>query len=285
MCERQIPGYSCPARRLSHRGRRDEPRSGRHGGRRSWNVLYASGRDISHLRECQGRGRAAPLHSVPRDRAHVLKLRSDHSTQPWTTVGLWSSGCVICSPSNCCCQTYCSSRRRRTPVSLAGIDALQFVWSFRYGDWLSLRGHGQRTLRVCALHEGRVVHISRSKPLRDGNAFIARQMELPERSASARVRAGSTAEEHEIDAADWFTDWERGGVLQEEARHLSRWDRTLTLIQFQGLDVPAATARGRQEYRWEVEGRDDTFPREPEDEFGLRELDGNLRRPGKSRRS
>lgn len=109
-------------------------------------------------------------------------------------------------------------------------------------------------------------------------------MELLERLASARVRAGNTADEHEIDVADWFTDWERGGVLQEEARHLSRWDRTLTLLRFQGQDVPAVTARARQEYRWEVEGRDDGSRREPEDEFGLRELDGNLRWPGKSRR-
>jgi hypothetical protein len=62
--------YSCPARRLPHRSRRDEPGSGRPGGRRSWNVLHPSGRDMSQLRECQRRSRAAPLHSMPRDRAH-----------------------------------------------------------------------------------------------------------------------------------------------------------------------------------------------------------------------
>jgi IrrE N-terminal-like domain len=216
----------------------------------------------------------------------VLKLRSDHSTQPWTTGRpLVERLCDLFAVELLLPDRLFQSAAEDAPVSLAGVDglAVQFEASVtatgsRFADTVSA---------PCAFvlsHKGRVVHVSRSKPLRDGNAFIARQMELPERSASARVRAGSTAAEHEIDAADWFTDWERGGVLQEEARHLSRWDRTLTLLRFQGQDVPAATARARQEYRWEVEGRDDGSPREPEDESGLRELDGNLRWPGKSRR-
>ena len=165
------------------------------------------------------------------------------------------------------------------PVSLAGIDAL----AVQFGASVTATGSrfADTVSAPCAFvlsHEGIVVHVSRSKPLRDGNAFIVRQMELPERSASARVRAGNTADEHEIDAADCYGLG--GGALQEEARHLSRWDRTLTLLRFRAL---CASAQHARQETLEVEGRA-TVPREPEDEFGLRELDGNLRWPGKSRR-
>ncbi len=216
----------------------------------------------------------------------VLNLRSDHSTQPWTTGRpLVERLCDLFAVELLLPDVLFQPAAEDAPVSLAGIDALavQFAASVtatgsRFADTVTA---------PCAFvlsHEGRVVHVSRSKPLRDGNAFIARHMTLPEGSASARVRAGGTTEEHEIDAADWFADWERGGVLHEEARHLSRWDRTLTLLRFQNQEVPASTARARQEYRWEVEGRDDGPRRESEDEFGLRELGGSPRWPRKSRR-
>lgn len=216
----------------------------------------------------------------------VLKLRSDHTTQPWTTGRpLVERLCDLFAVELLLPDTLFQPAAEDAPVSLAGIDALALQFQ------ASVTATGSRfadtVTTPCAFvlsHEGKVVHVSRSKPLRDANVFIARHMELPERSASARVRAGSTADQGEIDAGDWFTDWERGGVLNEEARHLSKWDRTLTVLRFQGQDVPEATASTRQEYRWEVEGRDDGYRREPEDEFGLRELDGNLRWPGKSRR-
>ncbi len=30
----------------------------------------------------------------------------------------------------------------------------------------------------------------------------------------------------------WFEDWQRGGVLIEDTRHLGQWDQTLTLLWF-----------------------------------------------------
>jgi hypothetical protein len=122
-----------------------------------------------------------------------------------------------------------------------------------------------------------VVYASRSRPLKDANAFIARQLELPPGSASAQARAGDPIERTEIDADAWFNDWEKGGVLLEEARHLEQWDQTLTLLWFEKGEVPSRATSHRQESRWEVEGRDIPYRRDEEDEFGLKELDGQLR--------
>jgi hypothetical protein len=72
-----------------------------------------------------------------------------------------------------------------------------------------------------------------------------------------------------VNADIWFADWERGGVLLEEARHFSQWDQTLTLLPFENGEVPP-------EKKEEV--------REDEEELGLEELDGNLRWPSKKRR-
>ena len=81
------------------------------------------------------------------------------------------------------------------PVSLAGIDTLanQFEASVtstgsRYVDSVST---------PCAFvlsHKGRVINASRSKALKDANAFIERQLELPRGSVSAGTREGDTLE-------------------------------------------------------------------------------------------
>jgi hypothetical protein len=134
-------------------------------------------------------------------------------------------------------------------------------------------------------HRGQVVYASRSKALKDGNAFIARQLELPVGSISARSRAGDILGAGKSDAADWFSDWERGGTLVEEARHLAQWDQTLTLIWFESGELPSAVEQLRGERRWENEGREPPYRREDQGdgEFGLKELDGNLRWSGKKR--
>ena len=67
-------------------------------------------------------------------------------------------------------------------------------------------------------------------------------------------------------------------ILRSLPREFHRVD------QDQPRRCPTAGAVEGDRLRWEGEGRDDGSPREPEDEFGLRELDGNLRWPGKSRR-
>jgi hypothetical protein len=86
---------------------------------------------------------------------------------------------------------------------------------------------------------------------------------------SEKVRAGGAGEGPEkVDADIWFSDWERGGVLLEIVRHFPRWDQTLTLLWFEGEEVPPE----KRELR------------EDEEELGLQELDGNLRWPSKKRR-
>ena len=72
-----------------------------------------------------------------------------------------------------------------------------------------------------------------------------------------------------VDADIWFADWERGGVLLEEAKHFTQWDQTLTLLSFEGDAIPPAK---KEELR------------EDEEELGLQELDGDLRWPSKRRR-
>ncbi len=104
-----------------------------------------------------------------------------------------------------------------------------------------------------------------------GNAWIAPRVNIPDGSISARIRAGKgCAELEEVDADIWFSDWERDGVLHEEARHLTKWDRTLTLLWFEDEEVPPPKYRDRENT--------------DEEESLLEELDGNLRWPSKKRR-
>ena len=98
-------------------------------------------------------------------------------------------------------------------------------------------------------------------------------MDLPEGTLSHQVRSGSVPERSQVSADVWFSDWERGGTLLEEARHLPKWESE---------EIPTAAA-ARQERRWEYEGRDTPRRRDEEDVDGLKELDGNLRWDRKNR--
>jgi hypothetical protein len=116
---------------------------------------------------------------------------------------------------------------------------------------------------------GKVRYASRSRSLRDSGAWIPAGTDLPAGSSSYAARAGeirSTPEE--IDAADWFKDWDRPGMLLEEARHVAAWDQTLTLLWFEDEEnIP-----DRSPNRDQIEDK------------GLRELDGILPWPGRKRR-
>ena len=68
---------------------------------------------------------------------------------------------------------------------------------------------------------------------------------------------------------EWFDDWKRGGVLQEDARYFPRWNQTLALLWFDDR-VPSSSSNY-------VDDDDDEEP-------ALRPLDGVLPWPGKSRR-
>ena len=73
----------------------------------------------------------------------------------------------------------------------------------------------------------------------------------------------------ESEPEQWFEEWERDGALYEDVRHLGSWDQTLTLLWFDDEDLPPPAAARK---RWEEEAH------------GLRELDGELPWPGKSKR-
>jgi len=116
---------------------------------------------------------------------------------------------------------------------------------------------------------GTIRYASISKVLREKGARISPRIALPSSSASAAVRCGRMVNTPQEIAADmWFSDWPRDGVLLEEARHLTPWDQTLTLLWFEDGEV--YDEPGVQE---ELEG-----------ELGLEELDGILPWPGKKRR-
>jgi Zn-dependent peptidase ImmA (M78 family) len=215
----------------------------------------------------------------------VLGLRSDHKTQAWSMGRpLAERLCDLFAAQLLLPDHLFESAAEEAQMSLAAIDALadRFVASVtatgsRFAESIST---------PCAFvlsQRGKVIHASRSKALKDARAIIPPQTDLPSGSVSARTRAGELLGRQEIDAADWFSNWESGGVLLEESRHLAQWDQTLTLIWFESLNVPSGQDASR-ERRWEVEGRDMPYRREEEDEFGLKELDGNLRWPGRSRR-
>jgi hypothetical protein len=58
---------------------------------------------------------------------------------------------------------------------------------------------------------------------------------------------------------------------------MPQWDQTMTLLWFESEDVPPLRRRASDD-RFEPVGRE---PREDEEEFGLQELDGQLRWPSK----
>lgn len=201
-----------------------------------------------------------------------LGISSDHKGLPW-----WSY--AKRSPAEICCDVFAAELllpprlfkplADRAEIGFTAIDVLadRFV--------ASRTATGSRFATVigipCAFvisEEGKVRYASRSAPLREAKAWIEPRCDLPEDSVSRRARSGEIVGEADEVAADiWFSDWRRGGVLVEEARHLSRWDQTLTLLWFEDEELPPP-ARGS---------------REDEEELGLKELDGILPWPGKKR--
>jgi IrrE N-terminal-like domain len=196
----------------------------------------------------------------------VLGLPSDHRQSPW------SGSYARKSPEEIICDVFAAEvllpyhlfkpLADRAQIGFAAIDKLA-------GDFVaSATATGSRFATVlnapCAFvlsEQGKVRYTSRSVALREAHAWITPKANLPRGSLSAKARAGESCKEaDEVHADLWFENWERGGTLLEEARHLSQWDQTLTLLWFEDEEVPLR-------YRG---SRDDQ-----EDE-GLRELDGIL---------
>lgn len=163
----------------------------------------------------------------------------------------------------------------QTAIGIASIESLAKDFN------ASFTATGSRFAAVlkapCAFvlsEKGKVRYASRSTMLREAGAWIAPRIEMPRTSLSAKLRAGAAENGPvEIEADEWFKDWERGGTLLEEARHLDRWDQTLTLLWFEDEEVPAPK---RGDWR-------ETSQSEEDAEL-LPELDGVLRWQRRRRR-
>jgi len=207
----------------------------------------------------------------------VLGLPSDHTVQWWSAKRPMAERlCDVFAAELLLPDCLFQPLAEAAPVCLATIDRLAADFE------ASVTSTGSRYASVvttpCAFilsEDGKVRYPARSKTLIDARAWIALRMELPEGTLSYRVRSGSMPERSRVSAEVWFSDWERGGTLLEEARHLPKWDQTLSLIWFEDEEVPSVPRR--QEGRWEYEGRETAHRRDEEEGDGLRELDGNLR--------
>lgn len=209
----------------------------------------------------------------------ILGLTSNHTAAPW-----WSAKRPL---AEILCDVFAAElllpRRlfepltNEGPVSLAAVDSL----AARFVASTTATGsrYAAATSAPCAFvlsEAGQVRYASRSKALQDASAWIPPRTDVPSSSASARARAGDSPSREEIDADLWFSNWERGGVLLEEARYLAQWDQILTLLWFESEEIPPMTRAARR--RWDRDG-DERESRDDQDEFGLKELDGNLRWP------
>lgn len=204
----------------------------------------------------------------------VLGLPSDHQGMPWWSYAKRPAAEIFCDVF---------AAELLLPYQLFKPEAEKAEIGLRAVETLASRfcasnmATGSRFAAVvstpCAFvlsEQGKVRYASRSKALREANAWIKPRVTIPEGSLSARIRKGeSCGATEEVDADIWLSDWERGGVLREEAKHLDKWDQTLTLLWFEDEEVP----RPKPQERYKEE-----------DEPLLEELDGNLRWPSKKRR-
>ena len=208
--------------------------------------------------------------------AHIeLGLPSDHKALPW-----WS---YAKSPDEISCDVFAAELllpiRLFKPLAEKALIGLASVDDLAGRFEASSMATGSRFVTVvstpCAFvlsEQGKVRYAARSTSLRAANAWIPPRTFLPHGSLSERVRGGAPCDgPEEIDADVWFSDWERGGVVLEEARHLERWDQTITLLWFEDEVVPPPKYEGREP---EVEGDDGL----------LKELDGIIPWPGKRKR-
>lgn len=201
----------------------------------------------------------------------VLELPSDHQTSPGESYARRPPNEILCDVF---------AAELLLPIELFGPRVVRSEMSMGAVSELanefdaSFSATGSRFAAVgeapCAfvLAEGGIVrYVSRSKALRDASAFIPFGSRLPPASLTERLRQGrAPAGPEECDADLWFAQWERGGVLLEDARHSETWDRTLTLLWFEDEDVPEKSSQ-------ESDGRDE--------EAALTELDGVLPWPSK----
>jgi hypothetical protein len=204
----------------------------------------------------------------------VLKLPSQHTLPSWSYKRpLGEILCDIFASELLLPYQLFKSAAEGVPISLASIDLLgsRFL--------ASATATGSRFAALlsspCAFvlsEQGKVRYASRSPGLREAGAWIPSGTEVPPDSVSHQVRTIATDEQSgTIDADSWFQNWERGGVLREEARQLRAWDQTLTLLWFDNLEIPS-----QQRQTDEIDREADEL---------LPELDGVLRFKKRMRRT
>lgn len=245
------------------------------GAREAGYTVELNGKHYVHVNgnDTEERQRFTACHEA----AHIeLGLPSEHAELPW-----WSY--AKRSPNEILCDAFAAELLLpyklfkplvdKADISLSAVDG----FAKDFGSSTMATGSRFATLAraPCAFvlsEQGKVRYTSRSKALREANAWVQPRLHLPKGSICERLRAGGTCHgPEEIDADIWFSNWERGGVLLEDARRLPHWDQTVALIWFEDEDVPAPAPN------YDRHERD-------EDEFGLAELDGILPWPGKKRR-
>jgi hypothetical protein len=212
--------------------------------------------------------------SVCHEVAHViLEIPSEHTTPGWSYLGK-SSGEIACD-------VFASELLLPYKLFKPRADSMEMGFS-AISDLAdefdaSLIATGSRfatfSRDLCAFvlsEGGKVRYSARSTSLRDARAWIKPGSLLPSASYSTRVRRGERASgPEEAEPTEWFDDWERDGTLYEDVRHLGEWDQTLTLLWFDDENLPAPRAERKS---WE------------EQTYGLRELDGVLPWPSRSKR-
>jgi IrrE N-terminal-like domain len=203
----------------------------------------------------------------------VLGLPSEHTALPWWSYAKRSPNEILCdvfAAELLLPYTLFKPLVEKVDISLAAVDDLaeRFLASTmatgsRFATLVSAPG------AFVLSEQGKVRYASRSTALRQANAWISPRMALPQGSLSERVRAGEPCgKPEEIEADIWFDDWNRGGILLEDARHLQQWDQTVALLWFEDEELPPPKRKRDRE----------------EEEPGLSELDGILPWPGKKRR-
>lgn len=205
----------------------------------------------------------------------VLGLPSDHEQLPWWSYAKRPLNEILCDVFAAELLLPYGLFKRfvdKVDISLAAIDELAGQFE------TSTTAAGSRFAAVagfpCAFvlsEKGAVRYASRSTMLRQGKAWIAPRMALPAGSVCARLHGGGVCDGPEETAADlWFSSWDRGGTLLEDARHLQQWNQTIALLWFEDEELPPPST--------------DRSQAGEEGEQGLAELDGILPWPGKKRR-
>jgi Zn-dependent peptidase ImmA (M78 family) len=174
--------------------------------------------------------------SVCHEIAHyVLELPSEHAGTP-----LWS---YAKRPLNeVLCDVFAAELllplHMFKPLVDAGHPGFALVESVSRQAEASLMATASRFAAMatipCAfvLSEGnKIKYSTRSAALRAMNAWIQPRSSLPAGSVTARVCSGGRCDgPEEVNPDLWFTDWNSGGTLFEEARFATKWHQGLTLL-------------------------------------------------------